>query len=201
MTAHSTSQKPKPKKRAVAKRGAPSAKQSSLSTVALRLLTTISPTPPHFDQTIRSSSGLTPSSGQINDKAGRPRSGTVSGRIVYAYLRSSATGKMQRHPAIILDADDDIVPPEQFDPRKTLARLQFPFMSSASAPSISRLMRSLSGFLIPLRDTPRQNYARIARRSLDGITASRSLTTSSDSVVMCLLRQCSRSTLLCVRIW
>ena len=40
------------------------------------------------------------------------------GRILYAYLRG-ATGKMQRHPAIILDATADIIPPERFDPRKT----------------------------------------------------------------------------------
>src|SRR5437870_3948176 len=39
------------------------------------------------------------------------------GRILYAYLRSSATGKMERHPAIILNADQDITQPENFDPR------------------------------------------------------------------------------------
>jgi hypothetical protein len=41
------------------------------------------------------------------------------GRILYAFLRGSTTGKMQRHPAIILDANEDIIQPERFDPRKT----------------------------------------------------------------------------------
>jgi hypothetical protein len=40
------------------------------------------------------------------------------GRIVFAYLRSSKTGKRERHPAIILDRDKQIVQPENFDPRK-----------------------------------------------------------------------------------
>ena len=43
------------------------------------------------------------------------------GRIIFAYLRSQSTGKMQRHPAIMLDLDQDITQPENFDPRKTLA--------------------------------------------------------------------------------
>jgi hypothetical protein len=41
------------------------------------------------------------------------------GRIIYAYLRSSASGKMQRHPAVILDIDEDIRQPETIDARKS----------------------------------------------------------------------------------
>lgn len=40
------------------------------------------------------------------------------GRIVWAYLRSNQTGKREKHPAVILNQDDDIVQPEVFDPRK-----------------------------------------------------------------------------------
>jgi hypothetical protein len=40
------------------------------------------------------------------------------GRIIFAHLRSSTTGKMQRHPAIILDDNADIIQPTRFDPRK-----------------------------------------------------------------------------------
>jgi hypothetical protein len=41
------------------------------------------------------------------------------GRIVFAYLRSSVTGKMQQHPAVILDRDTDITQPGHFDPRRS----------------------------------------------------------------------------------
>jgi hypothetical protein len=40
------------------------------------------------------------------------------GGIVWAYLRSSRTGKREKHPAVILSDNADIVQPEQFDPRK-----------------------------------------------------------------------------------
>ncbi len=36
----------------------------------------------------------------------------------FAYLRSSTTGKRERHPAVILDRDHDITQPQYFDPRK-----------------------------------------------------------------------------------
>src|SRR5437764_56032 len=39
------------------------------------------------------------------------------GRIVWVYLRSSVTGKREHHPAVIIDRDEDITQPEQFDPR------------------------------------------------------------------------------------
>jgi hypothetical protein len=42
-------------------------------------------------------------------------------RIVFAYLRSTVTGKMQQHPAVILDREADITQPEHFDPRKSAA--------------------------------------------------------------------------------
>jgi hypothetical protein len=39
------------------------------------------------------------------------------GRIIWAYLRSNLTGKRQLHPAIILNRNEDLVQPEDFDPR------------------------------------------------------------------------------------
>jgi hypothetical protein len=40
------------------------------------------------------------------------------GRIIWAYLRSNLTGKREMHPAIILDRDQDIIQPANFDPRQ-----------------------------------------------------------------------------------
>jgi hypothetical protein len=40
------------------------------------------------------------------------------GRIVWAYLRGSQTGKRETHPAVILTEDADIIQPEDFDPRR-----------------------------------------------------------------------------------
>lgn len=40
------------------------------------------------------------------------------GRLIWAHLRSSQTGKRQAHPAIILDRTSDIIQPEHFDPRR-----------------------------------------------------------------------------------
>jgi hypothetical protein len=40
------------------------------------------------------------------------------GRILWGYLRSNLTGRREHHPAIILDRDQDIVQPEEFDPRQ-----------------------------------------------------------------------------------
>jgi len=39
------------------------------------------------------------------------------GRLVWAYLRSSVTGKRENHPGVILDPTDEICQPEDFDPR------------------------------------------------------------------------------------
>jgi hypothetical protein len=39
------------------------------------------------------------------------------GRIIYAYL-TNQKGKRELHPAIILDANEDILQPEAFDPRR-----------------------------------------------------------------------------------
>src|SRR4051794_5115893 len=41
------------------------------------------------------------------------------GRILWAWLRSGS-GKKEKHPAVIITADRDIVQPEAFDPRQNL---------------------------------------------------------------------------------
>ena len=55
-----------------------------------------------------------------NQRQGNTTMGSISyrqGRIVFAYLRSSRTGKKENHPAVILTPDQYIVQPEAFDPR------------------------------------------------------------------------------------
>jgi hypothetical protein len=44
------------------------------------------------------------------------------GRLLWAWLRSRS-GKKERHPAIILTADADIIQPERFDPRKDIGKV------------------------------------------------------------------------------
>ena len=41
------------------------------------------------------------------------------GRVLFAYLRASTTGRMQAHPAIVLNANHKIIQPENFDPRRS----------------------------------------------------------------------------------
>ena len=45
------------------------------------------------------------------------------GRIVWALVRSTRAGKKERHPAVIISADSDIVQPESFDPRKDIDKV------------------------------------------------------------------------------
>jgi hypothetical protein len=52
--------------------------------------------------------------------AERPR--YRQGRIVWALLRSHK-GKKERHPAIIISADSDIIQPAQFDPRANIDKV------------------------------------------------------------------------------
>src|SRR5437016_8256843 len=44
------------------------------------------------------------------------------GRLLWAWLRSRI-GKREKHPAIILTADQDIIQPEQFDPREDIGKV------------------------------------------------------------------------------
>src|SRR5437667_309497 len=44
------------------------------------------------------------------------------GRIIWARLRARS-GKKEKHPAVIITADQDIVQPEDFDPRKNIDRV------------------------------------------------------------------------------
>ena len=45
------------------------------------------------------------------------------GRIVWAQMRSKQKGKKEKHPAVIITADSDIIQPEQFDPRHDIGKV------------------------------------------------------------------------------
>lgn len=44
------------------------------------------------------------------------------GRLIWAWLRSGSQ-KKERHPAVIISADSEIIQPERFDPRKDIDKV------------------------------------------------------------------------------